>query len=130
MTPKAKQGIRNLFESDEEFGIEILKRSEIPSPTGRGRSALIPQLTIAKVLHKSLEEIAKSGIGVSEEACGFNLESPATQKEAAKLGIKKIAGSFASFVKKQLIMYKLTDKVEVIRREGGKRLYLVGPQAD
>lgn len=130
MTPKSKVAIKNLFKTDEEFGIEILKRSDIPSPQGRGRLALIPQLTIAKVLHKSLESIAENGIGVSEEVCGFNLEAPATQKEAAKLGIKKIASSFASFVKKQLEEYKLTGKVEVIRREGGKKLYIVGPQVD
>ncbi len=128
MSPKAK--LSTLIHADKEFGIEILKRSDIPSPTGRGRLALIPRLTIAKVLHQSLEAIAENGIGVSEEACGFNLEAPATQKEAAKLGIKKLSSSFASFVKKQLKEYKLTDKVDVVRRDGGKKLYITGPQAD
>jgi len=104
--------------------------SEIPSPVGRGRYALVPKLTIAKALNESLEEIAKNGLGVSEEACGFNLTAPATVKEAQKLGLKNLAISFFTYVRKQLEHYKLTDKVEIVRREGGKKLYLTGPSPE
>jgi len=134
MSPKPKStngsGLKSVISPNAEFGIEILSRSAIPSPTGRGRLPLVPQLTIARTLHEALEAISKNGIGIAEEACGFNLEAPATRKEAEKLGLKKLTSSFASYVRKQLEEFKLTDKVEIVRREGGKKLYLTGPAAD
>jgi len=133
MTPKAKLSaipLKSIISPNEDYGIEILTRSAIPTPTGRGRLALVPQLTIAKTLHEALQAISKNGIGIAEEACGFNLEAPATRKEAAQLGLKKLTSSFAAYVRKQLEEFKLTDKVEIVRREGGKKLYLTGPAAD
>ncbi len=95
MTPKAKLSaipLKSIISPNEDYGIEILTRSAIPTPTGRGRLALVPQLTIAKTL--------------------------------------KLTSSFAAYVRKQLEEFKLTDKVEIVRREGGKKLYLTGPAAD
>lgn len=129
MSPKEK-GLKSVISENEEFGIELLKRSEIPSPLGRGRYALVPKLTIAKALNESLQTIAKNGIGISEEACGFNLLAPATVKEAEKLGLKNLAMSFFTYVRKQLEIYKLTEKVEIVRREGGKKIYITGPSTD
>lgn len=129
MSPKTKS-LNTFIHSDENFGVEVLKRGDIPAPQGRGRTALIPQLTVARVLRQALTEVKENGIGFNEQACGFNLEAPGTKKEAEKLGLKKIAGSFFSYVSKQLKEYELEGKLEIIRREGGKKLYLVGPRVE
>jgi len=129
LTTVPSNGLRSVITPNADLGIEILKRSEIPSPKGRGRIKLVPQLSVSKVLHESLENIAKNGIGISEEAAGFNLMAPITVKEAEKIGLKNVAVSFFVYVKKQLEEYQLTDKVTIIRREGGKKLYLAGAEA-
>lgn len=129
MSPK-KEGLKSVISDNEEFGIELLKREDIPSPLGRGRYALVPKLTIAKVLEEALTKIAENGIGISEEACGFNLTAPATVKEAQKLGLKNLAISFFTYVRHQIEHHKLKEKVEITRREGGKKIYITGPSAD
>jgi hypothetical protein len=119
MSPK--QTLRDIARANASLGIEIVKRSEIPSPKNRGRSARVAKLTIAKKLTDILVEIKDNGIGVSEEAFGLNLEAPATQKEAKDLGIKKLAGSFFAWVNRQIKEMNLTEEISVVRREGGKK---------
>lgn len=131
MSPKERaKSITSFIHTDENFGVEVLKFSEIPSPVGRGRTALVPQLTIAKMLHQALQEAKINGVGVSEQICGFNLEAPGTKKEAEKLGIKKIAISFFSYVTGELKFFELENTLSVVRREGGKKIYLVGPHPE
>ncbi len=59
MSPK--QTLKDVAKSNSNYGIEILKRSEIPSPKNRGRSARVMQLTVAKKLIDVLQEIKDRG---------------------------------------------------------------------
>ena len=128
MSPRTKQLFSNVIEPDEDFGIMVIKKSDIPIPKGRGRIALIPQLTVAKALDKALKSAAENGVGVSEEVCGFDLTAPGTVKEATKLKLKNVAVAFFSYIMKELEHYNLKDKITVVRREEGKQIYLQGPQ--
>ncbi len=67
---------------------------------------------------------------MSEEAFGVNLEAPATQKEANQLGIKRLAGSFFAWVNRQIKEMNLTEEISVVRREGGKKIYITGPEVE
>src|SRR5579863_10336546 len=78
----AKGGLQSVVQTNAKFGVTILKRSDIPAPIGSGRAAIVPQLTIAKILVESLKRIAENGLSVAEEACAFDLGSPATKQEA------------------------------------------------
>lgn len=129
MSPKKKTNLHDLIKADDNFGIMVGK-DIIPSPLGRGRIAKVPQLTIAKALDTALKQIAEEGIGISEEKAGFNLEAPGTAKEAKKLGLKNVAMSFFTYAMKQVEHYNLKEKVEIVRRESGKKVYIRGPHAD
>jgi len=128
MSPKKK--LEDVLEPDDKFGIMVGKESDIPSPQGRGRTSLVTQLTVAKRLTPVLAAIAENGIGISEEVFGVDFTAPGTLKEAQKLGLKKVAGSFFSWLNSQLTDYNLADKVIVTRREGGKKLFIRGPHPD
>lgn len=129
MSPKKKMDLSKVIKSDDEFGI-MVGTNIIPSPLGRGRIAKIPQLTIAKHLDEALKKVAEEGAGVSEEVMGFDLEAPGTKKEAKKLGLKNVGMSFFKYVLDQLKNYNLQEKLEVVRREGGKKVFLRGPRAE
>jgi hypothetical protein len=133
MSPKAKDKrltLSDVIKTDVEFGISVGKMSDIPIPAGRGRTALVPHLTIAKMAQSAINAVAEEGIGVAEEVCSFDLEAPGTQKEAAKLGLKNVKNSFFAFLRKMIADHHLENKLEIVRRESGKKLYLCGPQVE
>jgi len=132
MSARKAQTIESVVKPDKTLGVEILRRSEIPSPTGRGRIAKMPELTVVKeVVLPALRVIEENGgLSAAEEGFGINLDADITRKEAAKLGIKDLASSFFRWLSTQLENQKLKSKVEIIRRAKGKKVFLVGPVED
>jgi hypothetical protein len=128
MSPKKK--LHNVIEANEDFGIIVGNASDIPSPKGRGRTALVPKLTAAKALDTALAAVSENGVGMEEEVFGVNLEAKATVKEAKNLGLKNLPVSFFTYIMKQLAHYNLKKKVEVVRRNQGKQIFLRGPRAE
>jgi hypothetical protein len=126
MSPKkARINFGDVIKPSEEFGV-LVGKDIIPKPIGRGRTAIVPKLTIAKMLDEALKEIAENGIGVSEEKVGFDLRAPGTLKEAKRLGLKNVAVAFFSYIVKELEQFKLKDTVEIVRRDEGRKIYLRG----
>lgn len=120
------------MKANQEFGFLVLKREEMPAITGRGRGAVIPQLTVAKLFREAVSRIAKEGVGISEEVFGVDLTSQATQKEAVKLKLsaKGLGQSFFLYAKSLLKEFDLDKKAELTRRDGGKKIYLIGPAVE
>ena len=116
-----------MIHSDTEFGIIIGNRAEIPTVLGRGRNAVVPQLTVAKKVIEILKAVKENGIGVSEEIFGVDFNAPGTVKEAKHLKLKKPELSFFSWLAKELKNYDLEKKLEITRREGGKKIFLHSP---
>jgi len=127
-----KAHIESVVKTDTRLGIEVLRRSDIPSPTGRGRIAKMPELTVVKeVVLPALKMIeANGGLSVAEEGFGINLDAEITRKEAKQLGIKDLASSFFRWLSTQLENHNLKNKVEIIRRSKGSRIFVVGPVED
>jgi hypothetical protein len=123
---ESKPVLHEVVQPNAELGIQIVMKGDIPS--AHRKNALVPQLSAAKAFIGALDAIKSQGIGVSEEAFSIDLSVPATKKEAEKLGLKKVFGSFFAWAAKQLKQYKLENQVELTRRDGGRIVYLVGPQ--
>jgi len=129
MSARKAQTIESFVKPDKTLGVEVLRRSDIPSPTGRGRIAKMPELTVVKeVVLPALRVIEQNGgLSVAEEGFGINLDAEITRKEAKQLGIKDLASSFFRWLSTQLVNHNLKNKVEIIRRSKGTRVFLVGP---
>jgi len=128
MSARKAQTIESVVRPDKNLGVELFRRSDIPSPMGRGRIAKIPELTVVKeVVLPALAAISENGLSVAEVGFGINLDVETTKREAKQLGLKDLASSFFRWLTHQLKNNKLDTKVEIIRRSKGNKVFLVGP---
>jgi hypothetical protein len=106
-----------------DFGpLRPIKKSDIRRPTKGGK---ISQLAVFKKLQEVIDYIAKNGVSPFEEALEIDLTAADTKEEMKALKIKNPGVSFLARLRKELKNHQIKN-VEVVQREKGHKLYLVG----